>query len=577
MVTSIDEESEELDSVSELSTSTSMQSQELSSCTSMCTSERKISVCSTSKNPLPKFQIQPSIDKAFHKIETYRDKQPFSMVEDDEFRKFLSIVAPLYTVPCRKTITKRLDEKYELLSSKIRTMLSKIDHLCLATDIWTEPFNTRSYIGITVQIINFETMQLENLSLGIKELEESHDGNYISKIISEILDEWHIQINSVVAVITDNASNIKKAVRDTFGRKRHIPCFAHTLNLVIQDAIATTPEFQAIVKKVKSIVTYFKRSVKATNALNELQTSNLENDQNILKLKQGCETHWNSLFYMIKRFIQLANLVNTVLLTLPRKKHDDIPEMTTHTDLQILKDICAILRPVERVTTEISGELYVTCSKIIPIISCLIRTLEKLDITHEISERFYKNVLLQLQNRFRGKDSNNETNSFLSISTLLDPRFKKLHFSSSLAVSTAISKIFQLMKNNQIETQCNVEENINIPRKEDLWNIHDELIASSSLNSDEPGGIPVELRQFLNANVVSRSEDPFKIWQKLKDVYPMVYEVAMKYFVIVGTSVPSERLFSAAGNIISMKRSRIKGKRASQIIFLGSLLKRYWK
>jgi len=203
--------------------------------------------------------------------------------------------------------------------------------------------------------------------------------------------------------------------------------------------------------------------------------------------------------------------------------------------------------------------------------------LEKLDITHEISERLHKNVLLELQNRFRGKDSNIETNSFLSISTLLDPRFKKLHFSSSLAVSTAISKISQLMKNNQIEMRCNVEENINIPRKEDLWNIHDELMASSPLNSDEPGGIPVELRQFLNANVVNRSEDPLKIWQKLKDVYPMIYEVAMKYFVIVGTSVPSEQLFSAAGNIISMKRSRIKGKRASQIIFLGSLPKRYWK
>jgi len=68
-----------------------------------------------------------------------------------------------------------------------------------------------------------------------------------------------------------------------FGRKRHIPCFAHTLNLVIQDAIATTPEFQTIVKKIKNIVTYFKHSVKATNALNELQTSNLENGQNILK------------------------------------------------------------------------------------------------------------------------------------------------------------------------------------------------------------------------------------------------------------------------------------------------------
>ncbi|KYM97709.1 hypothetical protein ALC62_11611 [Cyphomyrmex costatus] len=97
------------------------------------------------------------------------------------------------------------------------------------------------------------------------------------------------------------------------------------------------------------------------------------------------------------------------------------------------------------------GAAYVICNKIIPTINCLIRTLEKLDITHEISERLHKNVLLELQNRFRGKDSNIETNSFLSIYllTLLDTRFKKLHFSSSLAVSTAISKISQLMKNNR--------------------------------------------------------------------------------------------------------------------------------
>lgn len=111
--------------------------------------------------------------------------------------------------------------------------------------------------------------------------------------------------------------------------------------------------------------------------------------------------------------------------------------------------------------------------------------------------------------------------------------------------------------------------------EKDFWNVHDDLIASSLINSDESGGIPVKLRQFLNANVISKSEDPLKVWQKLKDIYPKVYEVAMKYFVVAGMSVPSERLFSAAGDIISAKR-KIMGKRASQIVFLGSLPERYW-
>ncbi|XP_011859962.1 PREDICTED: zinc finger BED domain-containing protein 4-like [Vollenhovia emeryi] len=555
-------------------------------------------ICS-SEDSSTLIQKQPSIDKTFHKIKAYADggsktskitnalmymiavdRQPFSVVEDKGFRNLLSVVAPLYTVPCRKTITKRIDEKYELLSSKIKTMLSKIDTLRLTTDIWTETFNTQSYIGITAHYINFEGMQLECLSLGIKELEKCHNAEYISTIVSEIVDEWYINADSVVAVITDNASNIVKAIRDTFGYRRHMPCFAHTLNLVIPNSITATPEFQTVVKKVKSIVTYFKRSVKAEDALKDLQTSDLKNDGLVLKLKQECETRWNSIFYMIERFVQLANHVNSVLITLPRKKQDDIPEMTTHAELQILKDACAILRPVERVTTEMSSESYVTCSKIIPIVNCLIKTLEKLTTEHDISECLHKNILRELYRRFHSEDLNVEKNIFLATSTLLDPRFKKLHFRSPLAVSTAISKICQLMKENQEGPQSTVsvaESTSNVTEKtEDLWNVHDELIASSSTNCDEPGGIPIEFRQFLNANVISRSKDPLKVWQELKDIYPNVYKVAMKYFVIVGTSVPSERLFSAAGDIISAKRSRIAGKKASQIIFLGSLPEKYW-
>lgn len=236
------------------------------------------------------------------------------MVEDKGFRNLLSIVAPLYTEPCRKTITKRTDIKYDLFTLKIKTMLSKVG-LCLTTDIWTEPFNIQSYISVTVHYINFEVMQLECLSLGIKEL-GNHNAEYISTILSEILDEWHINAKSVIAVITDNVFNITKAMRDMFGHRRHMPCFAHTLNLAVQDSIAATLEFQIVVKKVKSIVTYFKRSVKAADALKELQTSDVENGGLVLKLKQEYETRWNSLFYMIERFVQLANHMSTVLINL---------------------------------------------------------------------------------------------------------------------------------------------------------------------------------------------------------------------------------------------------------------------
>lgn len=42
-----------------------------------------------------------------------RDSLPYNMVEGVGFKKLMKVVAPLYKVPCRKTITDLIDTKYE--------------------------------------------------------------------------------------------------------------------------------------------------------------------------------------------------------------------------------------------------------------------------------------------------------------------------------------------------------------------------------------------------------------------------------------------------------------------------------
>lgn len=101
----------------------------------------------------------------------------------------------------------------------------------------------------------------------------------------------------------------------------------------------------------------------------------------------------------------------------------------------------------------------------------------------------------------------------------------------------------------------------------------------TSKNLDEFGeseGIPTEFRQYLNSPVMDRKKCPLKLWQQLKALYLHLYQISLKYFVVVGTSVPCERLFSKAGDVITEKRNRFKGKRASKIIFLSSLNEIYW-
>ena len=47
-----------------------------------------------------------------------QDFQPFSIVEDVGFKDLLAYAFPNYKIPCWQTITKRVEEKYEMKKVK---------------------------------------------------------------------------------------------------------------------------------------------------------------------------------------------------------------------------------------------------------------------------------------------------------------------------------------------------------------------------------------------------------------------------------------------------------------------------
>lgn len=119
-------------------------------------------------------------------------------------------------------------------------------------------------------------------------------------------------------MVSDSASNMSKAIADTFGKEKHLPCFAHTVNLVGQGAMSDFPELKNLLSKVKEIVKYFKHSIVAADELKKIQTGQS------LKLIQEVPTRWNSAYYMLERFHELKEKVGAVLLRLPKS-----PDMLT--------------------------------------------------------------------------------------------------------------------------------------------------------------------------------------------------------------------------------------------------------
>lgn len=124
----------------------------------------------------------------------------------------------------------------------------------------------------------------------------------------------------------------------------------------------------------------------------------------------------------------------------------------------------------------------------------------------------------------------------------------------------------------------NLSDDNNSATSDDLWAIHDTLVLESNkvLNRDNAGGIPIELRQYLNTSLAPRNSDPLALWSDLRAQYPNVYKIAVKYLANSATSVPSERLFSKAGQVMTKQRNRLCGKNLDMILFLQSVKEEIW-
>ncbi|CAI6367127.1 unnamed protein product [Macrosiphum euphorbiae] len=147
---------------------------------------------------------------------------------------------------------------------------------------------------------------------------------------------------------TEHGSNILGAVKKTFTPEKHLPCFAHTLNLVSERTLGNLADVQQVINKIKSVVTYFKHSVVACDELKKLCN---------LKLKQSVPTRWNSIYYMIDRFISCSNHIASVLINIRGG-----PIMLTAEEIDLAKEIILVLRPMEVATKELCGQKYVTLS-----------------------------------------------------------------------------------------------------------------------------------------------------------------------------------------------------------------------
>ncbi|KAK7175602.1 hypothetical protein R3I93_002511 [Phoxinus phoxinus] len=331
---------------------------------------------------------------------------------------------------------------------------------------------------------------------------------------------------------------MKAAVRKA--EWKHFPCFAHTLNLIVRESLK---HIQGTVTKVKSVVEYVNRSTVATERLKATQK------------QMGLEK---------EAIIATIALVNPSLPTLTLDEWD------------MIKDVCEILKPFEEVTVEISGERFVTASKVILIARDLQKVVQRLRgavFKHAPVLSMMCSLAEEMQNRFH----NIEQVRLLSEATLLDPRFKQRAFRDPAAADEAAKSITAAAARVWSSDEQTQAERTTLPAPpppseptSSVWEDFDERAADAVSISNPSSAAVTAMRGYLAETLIPRTENPLAWWKARQAVYEGLTAVMKRR--LVATSVPSEIIFSKTGQIISDRRSRLSPNKVRQIAFLNANL-----
>jgi hypothetical protein len=199
-----------------------------------------------------------------------------------------------------------------------------------------------------------------------------------------------------------------------------LPCCAHTLQLVIHDALHQVPAVEKIIKDSSAVVGFFHRSLH--------WGCELKKQAEGVGLLAAVPTRWNSALIMLRRLVQ-EKVWRAVAEVLGKAKASkgagNIPRFSA-TRSQI-EDLVTILQPFEEATNSLQAD-GITISMVIPAILGIDRLLA-------ISDTQFVTFKMQLRSALQRRFADVVCRKEYVLATLLDPRYKLMPFESRLGGS----------------------------------------------------------------------------------------------------------------------------------------------
>ncbi|XP_053575545.1 zinc finger BED domain-containing protein 6-like [Bombina bombina] len=446
---------------------------------------------------------------------------------------------------------------------------------------------------------------------------KNHNAANILNKLNEVINDWFLPRSLTVGfVASDNGSNIVCALKN--GQMIHVPCFAHILNLVVNKFLSDSTHIHDMLNASRKICSHFHRSYHAQNSLLTLQeNNNLPRHQLIIDVS----TRWNSTFDMLQRLYEQRKAIIEYLMTL-RKTLDGVH--LTSAQWHLMSDVCKVLQPFKEATLMVS-EQDASLSQVLPLISLLETRLSSL---HQVQDNCLSDSaedendielfdLAQLGRKLilcLLKDpriiSIKKRDEYL-LATLLDPRFKGQMYNFvdgkehtvERCKGVLIYKVKQEIEINQRANSnnstnqssssctgsgrtsfpdCNSSESDSISDNSvcggnstnSLWGLFGKygIMATGQdarLHEDNQcSAVQMVTAYMLDNTFIEPRSDPLSYWKSKKILWPELSHIAFQYLSCPPTSVQSERVFSAAGSVVTDHRNRLSSVNVDRLTFL---------
>uniref|UniRef100_A0A9J8BL29 BED-type domain-containing protein n=1 Tax=Cyprinus carpio carpio TaxID=630221 RepID=A0A9J8BL29_CYPCA len=481
------------------------------------------------------------------------DLRPFSAVDGKGFKRLVAKLEPKYQMPSRAHFSQTVfPALYRETKERVMLNLKQSECIAITTDGWTSRA-THSYITIKAHVLTSE-WEMQYYVLQTRQLSESHTGVNIAQVLKSAVKEWGLDKIGTRIVEAELSP--------------HIRCFAHTLNLASQAGLKVNA-VSRLLGRVRRVASFFHRSSTATAVLTTKQKLlNLP----VHKLIIDVVTRWNSSLDMVEHYLEQQQAVAAALLS-DELRHKS-REIDT-SDIANAEDLVKILLPIKKATTVLCDELQPTISLISPLKQMIQDSMATDNHDSNAIAPMKVAILKDHTDRYQGEDE-----KFMQESSALDPRFRTLEHLGSGEREDVFERIkFKASQMQQQVKNVNADQDV-LPRSPHPADLDDssmlplkkhaleDLLGSSFSSNQVTGGIQVEIDSNCKEALVSLSACPLKWWRDNAGRYPILYSLAKTYLCIPATSVPSERVFSTAGDIVNAQRSLLLPCNVDLLIFL---------